>query len=631
MILEFPGLLNYRSLAIDLAYEEFCLHREAGRQPDPQDFCARFPDIGRSLEQQIDLHNLLEASPNLLDKCVDSLWPKEGDSFLGFVFCEEVGRGAFSRVYRAHECALGNRSVIVKLSNAFGSDEANILGRLDHPNIIPVFSVGHDKSRRLSAICMPDLGDATLVDFQKALRAGNEVLALQKVGDFGVNGSGQTLRRRLRKRILELVANLAHALDYAHSQGILHLDIKPSNVLLTRDGSPRLLDFNLSYDDGCEIQKKAGGTLPYMSPEQIESFRAKSGKALSACSDVYSLGVLLFELLLQRLPFDPENGDPTAQETARVMLAKQAQGLVLTGSELEELGDDVVEVLKRSLAFHLEDRFQTAGDLCTALRKLVSNTPFTSRRQMLAYTSGVVLAIGGFGAFVAGGGRELAGVSRRRAELLIEKGSYLAAIDLLDKLVRVEPSAINIALLAYSSAMAKDHRGACHWYNEALKMAPTCSPLLNNLGYSYFRQGFREQARVALGDAIQLNATLQPALHNRAIVGYALVEGEEVVPAGAMADIQVAISLGDPSMELFRDAAVIHAKAAEVDSYYAEIARHYVLLALRAGVDPRKLTQCSRIRGIVSLIQESEVVRLQRSLIPERARLIIAPPFQLKG
>ena len=105
--------------------------------------------------------------------------------------------------------------------------------------------------------------------------------------------------------ILTLVSQLADGLGHAHRRGILHRDLKPANVLLTDDGRPMLLDFNLAEDvkqRNAAERASIGGTLPYMGPEHIEAYRTGEGQLDQRC-DLFSLGVILFELLTGRHPF----------------------------------------------------------------------------------------------------------------------------------------------------------------------------------------------------------------------------------------------------------------------------------------------------------------------------------------
>ena len=126
--------------------------------------------------------------------------------------------------------------------------------------------------------------------------------------------SGSALRERLAawtwpETVCWLGARLAEALDHAHRQGVLHRDVKPANVLLTAEGSPKLADFNVSFScklDGANPAAFFGGSLAYMSPEQLEAFNPAHGRDpgdLDGRADLYSLCIVLWELLAGRRPF----------------------------------------------------------------------------------------------------------------------------------------------------------------------------------------------------------------------------------------------------------------------------------------------------------------------------------------
>src|SRR5207249_109242 len=105
--------------------------------------------------------------------------------------------------------------------------------------------------------------------------------------------------------VLWIGARLADGLAHAHDRGVIHRDLKPANILLTDDGQPMLLDFNLSDDarlQGSPAAAGMGGTLPYMSPEQLRAFVDRT-RSLDARTDLYALGVILYELLTRKHPF----------------------------------------------------------------------------------------------------------------------------------------------------------------------------------------------------------------------------------------------------------------------------------------------------------------------------------------
>src|SRR5438445_6717783 len=141
-----------RSRLIDRAYDQYCKRYEAGERPDIEAYCGRFRRFKTSLKSLIDAHDYLEGHPDYVEgrerpgtiadfvrKVAAELpddgkipWPSEGQTFLGFKLLQELGRGAFARVFLATEPALGNRQVAVKISEG-GAAEARILGRISHP------------------------------------------------------------------------------------------------------------------------------------------------------------------------------------------------------------------------------------------------------------------------------------------------------------------------------------------------------------------------------------------------------------------------------------------------------------------------------------------------------------------
>jgi serine/threonine protein kinase len=210
---------------------------------------------------------------------------------LGYDLVRELGRGGLGRVYLGTEQAVGDRQVVVKASFE-QTGEAGILGNLNHPNIVQVYSVKQDPGTGLSVMCMPYLGEATLKQVLDllALQPGPWHLrslerACRQASQRGVeeddpaaNGMGQGL---LVEEVLSVARQIADAIAYAHDRGILHRDIKPSNVLMTAAGRPMVLDFNLSVPINGQADRQ-GGTLPYMAPEQIRAVVDREGSGAGA-------------------------------------------------------------------------------------------------------------------------------------------------------------------------------------------------------------------------------------------------------------------------------------------------------------------------------------------------------------
>jgi serine/threonine protein kinase/tetratricopeptide (TPR) repeat protein len=268
--------------------------------------------------------------------------PAVGTCFVGFGLRAVLGRGAFGQVYLAEQGDLANRYVALKVApDIFG--ESQRLAQLQHTNIVPIYSL--HRADPFQAVCMPYFGSTTLADIvheshQSAVQPSSGKMLVDTVESrkrstqpildsapglaipaprlpadnnaTAVNRTAATagaLQQLEHMSYVEAVLwigeRIADGLAHAHEQGILHHDLKPANILLTEDGQPMLLDFNLAEDTkprGRVTKMMAGGTLPYMAPEHLEVFRQRS-RRVDLRSDIYSLGVILHELLAGRHPF----------------------------------------------------------------------------------------------------------------------------------------------------------------------------------------------------------------------------------------------------------------------------------------------------------------------------------------
>ncbi|MFO1407045.1 MAG: serine/threonine-protein kinase [Steroidobacteraceae bacterium] len=198
----------------------------------------------------------------------------------------EVGRGSTGTVYLSHDPFYG-RDVAIKLYHGTHTDdaesrnarrmflgEAHMVGKLQHPNIVPIYDAGEEDGHRyvvtehvhgartLSAYCRP--GSLLPID-----------------------------------QVIGIIYKCAKALHYAHSRGVVHRDIKPSNILLTQDGDVRIVDFGIALVSDSEVSRLEGvaGSPAYMSPEQVQ------GLDLDPRSDFYSLGAVMYEMLCGHRPF----------------------------------------------------------------------------------------------------------------------------------------------------------------------------------------------------------------------------------------------------------------------------------------------------------------------------------------
>jgi tetratricopeptide (TPR) repeat protein len=175
--------------------------------------------------------------------------------------------------------------------------------------------------------------------------------------------------------VLWLGGQLVDGLAHAHDRGILHRDLKPANILLADDGRPMLLDFSLAEDTKLRnpAERAAiGGTLPYMAPEQMRAFRDRAG-ILDARSDIYSLGVILYELLSGRPPFPPRRGP--APIVLPDLLADREQPAPSVRKWNREVSPAVDAIVRKCLAPNPADRYQTAEALREDIDRHLGNLP----------------------------------------------------------------------------------------------------------------------------------------------------------------------------------------------------------------------------------------------------------------
>jgi len=558
-----PSLGGDRSLLIELAYNEFRLRTKAGEDLSPASFCRRFPAIEYSLRRFLDCYSLLAGS-TLANSAVDAIvWPQIGVKIDDFTILEELGRGSFSRVYLALQNSTGNRLVAIKAS--LGEvGEARILGRLSHPNIVPLYSVHHCGNDGIVLLCMPHRARATLADVldvaisERGRPITSEVFvrAALRHGDDGMNADVGV--RRLQQysyvdSVLQIGLALFEALRHAHDSGILHLDVKPSNVLLAFDGTPLLVDFNLSSDER-DLVRRVGGTLPYMAPEALRHLLQLPDlrEPLDGRTDVFSLGVVLYQLLSLSFPFEVEQADSPIAKVADRQIRRIAAGAPsLLGKQLP-IDGRTNELIRRCLSFAPADR-PTAAEAIEELKACLSR-PIKLRRALrakfaaIATPVGILLAIAVFVPlcifFVAEFGtrgrseieqakieftaptRSIATVPSEQSAIaddglmqarkLMSEKQYFEAMRVFEERKTPQNSLSALAWICYCACRMDQFPQAITAGQAYRDMGGKEATVLNNLGYALRKSDRIEEARSVLTEACgNSSPPLDAALFNR--------------------------------------------------------------------------------------------------------------------
>jgi len=630
-----PELGDRKSLVVDLAYEEFCLRTEAGESLDAENFAGRFSRYQASVRRRLEIHEFL-GSLNLAGGFEGTtVWPVAGDDFAGFTLVEEIGRGAFARVFLATDPELGDREVVLKVA-AIAEREARLLGKLKHKNIVTVHSIKYDEESGLSAICMAYHGRATLCDLlDRAIAEKHHPVScglLEEVARGSNESTEQSASQRrwfplsFEEQIVSIMAQLADALSYAHGRGIQHRDLKPSNVLLGWSGQPMLLDFNLSVDPA-EAHRNLGGTLPYMAPELVRGLSGETSPApteLGERADVFALGVLLCELLTGHVPFQPAlSGSPSSLEVvAQQHLENQRVGPRLPAAPLLRTDRRLWSLIERCVAFAPADRPESAAAVARELRAYLSWRGRLRRyaaRHRKAIFVALLLAVcfaGVLGtwlwnrppyevrAHAAGRGAFEQGEYKLAVELLTDSievkpdnfdalvtrgraqqalGKYALALDDYFSASKLSPSAELHACTAFCLAKTQYFDSAVFHCEQATKLGFENARLWHLRGYSAYRTTRKDRVLECLDKAIELDPTFQQPWISRALVQ---LNGTQGVPFEAMASVDKALEIGPKTSDLLRFTAVIYASAARQDPQWADVAIDYLDAALQAGLDP---------------------------------------------
>lgn len=314
--------------------------------------------------------------------------PDVGDTLENCLLIAELGSGTSGRAFLAQQPSLAGRLVVLKVSNLLNGEEIN-LARLQHTNIMPLYWASTAAEHGLHVLAMPYLGRTTLAgllsgmeEFPRGMWNGQIVFdvlqAEQAEMPAQIAVQGHSVEVLTHSSWIEFVTRLGHilaeALAYAHQRGLLHLDLKPANILITPDGHPILLDLDVARQPipaGTTSVPWLGGTEYFMSPEQRAAMIAVTLRQPIACdvdgrSDLYSLGLVLYHAL------------------GGVCDAQNMPNLNTLMSLNADISQGLVEILARCLAQNPKHRYPDCNALAEDLDRHLHDLPLRGVRNSLS-------------------------------------------------------------------------------------------------------------------------------------------------------------------------------------------------------------------------------------------------------
>jgi serine/threonine protein kinase len=332
-----PLFASQEDWAVELIYTEFVAREELGQRPTPEEFYARFPHWRDRLQRQFQIHELLRDQLHAETRPAAAPEPLTGR--LGqYDLIEPLARGGCGVIYRAWQSGL-ERVVALKVLRPELSrvprarqrfcHEARVMAGLRHPHIMPIHEIGECRGA---------------IFFSMDFAAG---------GSLAERTSAWEPREAAR-----LLAVVARAMHFAHQQGVVHCDLKPSNILLDERGEPLLSDFGLARlptsDTDLDGPGQIIGTPAYMAPEQID---AETDDRIGPATDVWALGVILHEMLTGTRPFRAN----TLADLQQIIGSTERLHLAAVPAPL-------ARICSRCLAKGPGDRYPSAGQLAGDLQ-----------------------------------------------------------------------------------------------------------------------------------------------------------------------------------------------------------------------------------------------------------------------
>lgn len=358
---------------VDKLAEEFLARLRRGERPSVTEYVERHPDLADDIRDVFPPLLLMEeaARPASADR---SAPPRPLPSQLGeYRILREVGRGGMGVVYEAEQVTLGRHVALKVLPRRAGDErllgrfrqEARAAARLHHTNIVPVFGVGEHQGTHYYA--MQFIQGRGLDEVAAELRKLRESGAPMASGPLEIGDP-----KAYYRSVARIGLQVSEALAYAHKQGVLHRDIKPSNLLLDAKGTVWVTDFGLAKEEGTDQLTQTGdivGTIVYMAPERFHGWADPR-------SDVYSLGLTLYEMLVLR----PAFSDTNYQRLLKKVLEEDPPPLRRSDATIPK---DLETIVMKAIAKEPAQRYRSANQLAKDLDRFLRDEPIRARRSTI--------------------------------------------------------------------------------------------------------------------------------------------------------------------------------------------------------------------------------------------------------
>lgn len=396
---------------LEVLAAEFAERQRGGETPNIEEYAGKYPHLADAIRELFPLVGAMEQARTKHGRgasgraTLDRPRPKQ----LGeYVIVREIGRGGMGIVYEARQESLDRRVALKVLPSSVTLDtkalarfqrEARAIAKLNHPNIVAVYGIGEQDGLHYFAMQYVQGAGWDGLAGHLAVHAGDRQRPLSAVvrsllGE-DVAGLSSYSAEPYPRQVAQLARDAARALDHAHANGLLHRDIKPANLLLDADGRVYVSDFGLAkalHSTEATLSRDVAGTVRYMSPEQFDG-------QWDARSDVYSLGVTLYEMLTLKPAFDAQTQGALMKQVLSGSVAPPPPGC--------EFPPELRRIVARAMALQPGQRYPSAAALADDLEHYLRGEPLAARPagtlapwRLAALGAAAALILVGVAAFV---------------------------------------------------------------------------------------------------------------------------------------------------------------------------------------------------------------------------------------